>query len=144
MSAMPAVSDQKALPGFGEVVKKFIGCLVVNNRAQGNGDLQILAAFPALGASESMLSTVCFEGMVVTELEQRVLLRVGDKIDIAAVAAIAAARAALRDELLPSKGDAAVPAVSGAHRDFGFVNEHGEKDEGNLGSGLIRGRAPNS
>ena len=43
--------------------------------------------------------------------------------DIAAAAAIAAARAAVLDELLAPERDAAVAAVAGADIDLGFIEE---------------------
>ena len=46
--------------------------------------------------------------------------------DVAAAAAVAAARAAVLDELLAPERDAAVAAVAGANVDLGFVEEfHG-------------------
>jgi hypothetical protein len=51
-------------------------------------------------------------------------VRVGDQCDVAAVAAIATARAAARDILLSPKSKTAVAAVAGLYQDSRFVNEH--------------------
>jgi hypothetical protein len=48
---------------------------------------------------------------------------VGGEINIAAVAAITAARSAPRNKLFPAEGDAAVTAIACFDRDFGFVDE---------------------
>jgi hypothetical protein len=83
-----------------------------------------LAALSMLVAAQAVPAPVGFERMVVAELQQRVLLRVGNEIDVSAVSAIAAARPALGDELLPAKGNAAMPAVSGPDGNLGFVDKH--------------------
>jgi hypothetical protein len=68
--------------------------------------------------------------VVIAEFEQSVFLGVGDKIDVPAIAAIAATRASFRHKFLAAEGDAPMPAVSGAHRDLGFVYKHfGEKKQ---------------
>ena len=51
---------------------------------------------------------------------------VGQENDVAAPPSIAAARAALGDESLAVKGDAALAAVAGAGENFDLVDEHGE------------------
>jgi hypothetical protein len=48
---------------------------------------------------------------------------VGCEINIAAVAAVTAARPAARNILFPAKGDAAMTAIACFDRDFGFVDE---------------------
>src|SRR4029077_13641260 len=42
-----------------------------------------------------------------------------------AIASVPARRPAARNVLLPAEGQAAVPAVSGFHPNFGFVSKHG-------------------
>ena len=44
--------------------------------------------------------------------------------DVAALAAVAAGRAATRHELLPAESEAAVAAVAGFDANFSFINEH--------------------
>ena len=62
----------------------------------------------------------------MAEIDQGVEVLVGHQPDAAAVAAVAAVRAAERDELLAAEADAAVAAVAGDDLDFGFVDEfHG-------------------
>ena len=58
-------------------------------------------------------------------VDERVDVRAGDDVDRAAVAAVAAARAAARHELLAAERQAAAPAVAGLDVDVDFVDEHG-------------------
>ena len=57
------------------------------------------------------------------KLDQRREFRVGFEIDVAAVAAVAAGGAALRNVLLAAPRDDAVAAVAGSDRYLGLVDE---------------------
>jgi hypothetical protein len=57
-------------------------------------------------------------------LDQVVQVVVALENDVSATTAIATAWAALRDELLAVKGNAATATVPGAGEDSDFVNEH--------------------
>ena len=59
----------------------------------------------------------------VAIVDQRVDVAVGDRVDAAAAAAVAAVGPAARDELLAPEARAAVPAVAGVDFDHGFVDE---------------------
>src|SRR5258708_1192219 len=61
---------------------------------------------------------------VETERKKRVLVLAGDEINIAAAAAIAAARTSARDILFAAKSQTAIAAVAGLYVDPDFVNEH--------------------
>ena len=61
---------------------------------------------------------------VEAEVDERVLRGSGDDVDRAAVAAVAAVRAAARDELLAAEAQAAAAAVAGGDVDVDFVDEH--------------------
>src|SRR5580692_3777000 len=58
-------------------------------------------------------------------MHQRVVALAGFHDDIAALAAVAARRAAARNIFLATKGHATVAAVAGFHPNFSFVDEHG-------------------
>jgi hypothetical protein len=66
---------------------------------------------------------------IKAKLEQRVLMFISHKDYVAAAAAIAAARAAARDVLLPAKGQAAVAAIAGFDQNSDFIDEHGTLPE---------------
>ena len=69
-----------------------------------------------------------FEFAIVTVAQERVVVRIGFDINVAALAAITTRRAAARDVLLPAKSDATVTTVAGFDGDFGFIREHGSPD----------------
>ena len=127
VTALPSGGDEDALSRLREVVKEVTALEVENDSAQGNGNLEIVSALSMLVAAFAMPAAVRTERVVVAEFQERVFLIVGDQVDAAAVTAVASARTASGDKLFPPKGNTAVPAVSGVHRDFGFVYEHGEK-----------------
>jgi hypothetical protein len=60
------------------------------------------------------------------EVEQRVLVWIGDEDDVPAAPAVPAVRPALGDELLAPERDAPRAAVPGLHVNFRFVDEHGD------------------
>src|ERR1700722_1799071 len=62
---------------------------------------------------------------IEAEMEQRILVRGRYEVDIAAAAAVAAARTAVRDILLAAKGETAVSAVSRLYVNPDFIDKHG-------------------
>ena len=58
------------------------------------------------------------------EVDEGVVVRVGDQVDRSAGAAIAAVGTAARDELLAAEAEAAAAAVPRLDVDVDFVNEH--------------------
>ena len=63
------------------------------------------------------------EMLPVAIVDQGVELGIDPRDDVAAVAAVAAVRAAARDVLLPPEADAAVAAVAALHVDLGLIEE---------------------
>ena len=61
---------------------------------------------------------------VVAQVEQGIVVLAADQDHIATASAVAAAGAALGNKLLPTKGQAAIAAVSGFYFDDDLVNEH--------------------
>jgi hypothetical protein len=64
------------------------------------------------------------ENAIVAIAKKRVVVRIRFDDDVAAVAAIAAGRAASWDVLLPTKRDGTIAAIARFHRNFGFVSKH--------------------
>jgi hypothetical protein len=118
----------------GKVVKKFTGIIVERHRSAGNTDLRVFPVFAVPVAAHAMLAPFRFKGVIESKFEERIFVRVGHQINISALAAIAAAGTALRDEFLPSKGNAAVPAVSGANSDSGFIDKHERRNANGIES----------
>ena len=63
------------------------------------------------------------EMLLIAVIDERVEAVDGERDDVAAVAAVAAVRPAVFDELLAPERNAAVAAVAGADIDLGFVEE---------------------
>jgi len=70
-------------------------------------------------------AAVGFEFAIVAVAEKRVVVGIRFEINAAAVAAIAAGRAAARHVFFAAKRDAAVAAIAGLHQYFCFVDKHG-------------------
>ena len=97
---------------------------VENQRAGRDVDDQIVAAESGHFLAHAGLAAFGLPMMPAGEIEQGVLVRIGDEDDAAAVAAVAAVGAALGDVFLAAEGDASVPAVAGFHLNDGFIDEH--------------------
>jgi hypothetical protein len=104
-------------------VEHLAGLIVVNDGSDRNLDFQILTVAPVTSTAFAVASSFSAKRVVITKFEKGVFVNIGGEIDIAAVAAIAAAGAAPRNKLFPAEGDAAVAAIACFDRDFGFVDE---------------------
>src|SRR4030095_8973803 len=125
VTAAPSSRDQHALAGLGEIMKLLAAFKVIHDCSPRHRDLELLAVLSVSIAAFTVFAAAGAEDVVVAELEECVVLIARDDVDAAAVATVTAAGTAPRDELLPQKGDASVPAVSGTDGDLGFVDEHG-------------------
>src|SRR5262249_45565992 len=119
-----AVCDQKPLARSSEVVQFLAGFRVVYHRADRRLQLDRLPLMPGAVAALAMASALRLVLGVETEMKKRVLMLAGNEIDIAAAAAIAAARTSARDVLLAPKGQTAIAAVASLYVDPDLVNEH--------------------
>ena len=71
-----------------------------------------------------MASALAFVFRVKAEVDERVVPLAGFHHNVAAAAAVAAGRAATRDELLPAKGHASIATVAGLNPNDRFINKH--------------------
>jgi len=78
-----------------------------------------VAAFP-------MPAAVSPKHVVKADFQKRVFVDIRNEVNAAATTAIAAAGAALRDELFPTECNASVTPVPRFDCNFGFVDEHFE------------------
>ncbi len=136
LAAFAAAGHGEAFAGLGEIVEALAGGFVVDHGADGHLDVERAA----LGAGPlAALAVTAALGLVLgveAELEQGVLVLGGDQGHVAAAAAIAAARAAARDELFPAESQAAVAAVARFYENSRFVDEHRKA------AGSLRNRRP--
>jgi hypothetical protein len=98
--------------------------LFEHQRADWNGDFQIVPGGPRFVGPLSVRATPRLKLGVEAEIDQRVLRGSRDDIDGTAGAAIAAVRPAARDELLATETETPIPAVAGSDVDVHLVDEH--------------------
>ena len=125
VAAVAAFGDHDALIGLREVVQDFSGFVVVDDGAHWNFDFQVGAAVTATVAAFTVAAAFGAEHVIESEFQKGVFVDIGDEVDVSAVAAIAAAWTAARDEFFTAEGYAAVSAVACFNCDFGFVYERG-------------------
>ena len=126
LAAVAAARDQQALAVLGQVADDLVGGDVDDLGADRHADGHVLAGLAVHLPAHAVLAALGAELALVAEVDQGVEVLVGLDPDAAAVAAVAAVRAAERDELLAPEADAAVAAAAGEHGDDCFVDEfHG-------------------
>ena len=111
-----------------QIADQLTRCCVTDDGSDRDFDDAVVAAVPVTVAAHAMLPAAGFVELLVTQIEQCRELRIGNGDDVTAVSAVAAARAAARNEFLAAKTDAAAPAVPGDDANFDFVNEFHAKN----------------
>ena len=122
--AAPAVGDDDALVGAGEVPDFLAGFFVVDDRAYRDFQSDVDALAAGFVGAFAVASAFGFVFGIEAEMDERVVALAGFHDDVATLAAVTARGAAAGNELLPAKGETAVAAVAGFHSDCGFVDEH--------------------
>ena len=125
----PPFATSTRWPSFGEIGEQPHGSsgvagFLVDERADRHGELEVLAVVAGAVRALAVLAAFGVELGMEAVVDERVGVRAGDDVDRAAVAAVAAARAAARDELLAAEREAAASAVAGCDVDVDFVDEH--------------------
>jgi hypothetical protein len=136
-AAAAAAGGDEALARGGEVEQRLARVGVVDDGADGHGHFEVGAAAAAAVAALAVAAALGAVLGVEAEMQQRVVVEAGDEDHVAAAAAVAAARPAPRDVLLPAEGDAAVAAVAGLDANDGLVNKH-EKAVRRRAAGTVR------
>ena len=90
----------------------------------GTCELDVVAVLAGPVRAFAVAAATGLEELLEAEIEKRVEVGVGDEVDVAAGAAVAAVRAAARDELLAAEAHGATAAVAGGDVDVDFVYEH--------------------
>src|SRR5690606_27671253 len=121
--AVAALGDADPFAVTGEVEEQLAGRVVVDLRAHGHAQHDVLSALAVLVRPTPVLSLSGGETAGVAKIDQRVEVAVGDRVDRAAAAAVAAVRPAERNELLAAKRGRAVAAVPGRYLDACLVDE---------------------
>ena len=118
-----ALRHQQFVAGYQQFPDQFAGILVVDHRAAGHPDPEIVAGFADAIAAGARLAVARFEMSLEAEVDQGVQLTIGANLDAAAVAAVAAVRATEFDELLAPETQTAVTALAGGNVDFCLIDE---------------------
>src|SRR5258708_31160619 len=137
-AAIAAFRQHVSLAEFGEIVDQGFAVLVENLGADGNLEHDRLAVGAMAVLAHAVGALGCLEVLLIAIIDQGVE-PVGDlDNDVAASAAIAAARSAELDILLAPKRHAAVAAVAGADIDLGFIEKfHGVSVSQGCGCGNL-------
>ncbi len=120
-AAAATLGHQQAITMLGQVADDFIGGHVDDHGADRHGDDHVFATLAIGLAAHAVLAALRLEDAVMAEVDQGVQVFVGADPHAAARTAVAAVRAAERNELLATEANAAVAAVAGEHFDFCFV-----------------------
>ena len=120
----PAARNHQALIGTGEIVNALASVGIVENRPDRYFQNDVVALLPGSVGTFAVTSSLCLVLRIEPEVHEGIvaLARLHDHIPT--MSAIAARRATARDKLLPTERHAAIPAVSGLHANFRFIDEH--------------------
>jgi hypothetical protein len=138
--AVAALGEKRALAVLREVRDRLAGPGIADHGADGEAQDDVLGAAPVAIGAAAVLAGLRAEDARVAVVDERVEVRVGDRPDAAAAAAVAAVRAAARHELLAPERSAAVAALAGHHLDSRLVEEfHRRKEKAPSGDGALFG-----
>src|SRR5437868_4831026 len=123
-SAASAVGNDHAFVGLRKIVHQFAALEVVDHGAHWNFEHDVVARLAAAVGAFAVTSALRVVFWIEAEVDEGIvrLARLHD--DVAALATIATAGSAARDELLPAEGNATVAAVAGLDADFRFIDKH--------------------
>ena len=146
-AAIAAGEDDDALADRGEIGDQRLAVLLIDLRAGRDLEHRVLAVGAVPVLAHAVAAGFGLEVLLVAVVDQRV--EPVDRLDhdVAAFAAVAAARPAELDELLAPERHAAVTARAGLDVDLGFVEEfhacliHGLSSPAKAGDPVITGRA---
>src|SRR5439155_10116875 len=127
-SAAPSFSDDDALAGLVEVRQANAVPGVVHDRPGRDGNDQVRAGLAVHLLAHAGFAARGVPMVLAHEIQERVLIGIGDEDDVAAVAPVAAVGAALGDVFLAPEGDASGAAVARFDVNGGFVDEHRAPD----------------
>src|SRR5580704_9175323 len=124
LAAAAASCDDKSIAGRGEIMQHLAGFPIVDDGAHGRGNVD-RCAFAALAvAAFAVAAPLGLVFGVETEVQEGIVMLAGDQDHIAALASVAAAGPAARNEFLAPEGETAVAAVAGFDRNYDLIDKH--------------------
>src|SRR5262245_37152247 len=125
-AAIAALGDRGTLTHFGEICDERLAVFFVDLGTDRHFENDILAIGTGAVLAHAIAATLRLEMLLVAVINQRIEAIDGLDHRVAALAAIAAVRAAELDEFLAPERHAAVAARAGRYVDLGFIEEfHG-------------------
>ena len=122
--AAPASLAEDEIGGIGHILDDLVRGQIAHDGASGHLDDQVFAIFAAAALALSVLAVRRGIFALVAEVHQRGQVIIDAQDDGAAVAAVAAVRAACGHVFFPVEGHCAVAARTGLDRNAYFINKH--------------------
>ncbi len=122
-AAAAAAHDNRLLAVGDQIGDQLVAVAQIDDGAGRHGDDAVLAGPALLVGAAAVAAALRLEMHLVLKGQQRVEAFVGAQDHVAALAAVAAGRTAVRDVFLAAKGDEAVAAVTTFHIDGCFVEK---------------------
>src|SRR5262249_19875744 len=85
MTAASAFGDQHALVGFGEIVKRLTGFVIVYDRSNGDFDFEVLSVAAMAVAAFAVAAPLGAKSVIEAEFQQGIVVDIRRDIDTAAV-----------------------------------------------------------
>ena len=123
-AAAAAVKQHMALTGLVHVGHQTAVRNQPHRRAHRHLDDKLFGALAAAQGRRAVFAVIRRILALITEIHQRVHIRIGQQHDVAAVSAVAAVRAAVLHKLFAMERDRAIAAVSGLGGDFNLIDKH--------------------
>ena len=123
-AAAAAVKQHMALTGLVHVGHQTTVRDQPHRRAHRHLDDKLFGALAAAQGRRAVFAVIRRILALITEIHQRVHIRIGQQHDVAAVSAVAAVRAAVLHKLFAMERDRAIAAVSGLGGDFNLIDKH--------------------
>src|SRR5262249_5961291 len=139
-AALRPAGHHETLASLGEVAQALAAVAVGDGGAEGHAEHGVLPAPPVLVGALPMRAALRGVVPLVVEVEERGHGRISLEDHVAAVAPVAAVRAASGHELLTPEADAARAAVASLDEHVDLVDEHGvvaPARRGRAGSGRL-------
>ena len=105
-------------------MNQFAAAGIAGDGADRHGQSQIRSVFAVAFASKTMGAAPSPKISLVSVLDQSVVAHGGLHKDVSAPPSVATARPSSGNELFPSEGNAAAPAVSRPHADGSLIQKH--------------------
>ena len=118
-----ALRNQQALPSLGQITNDLLGARVNYRGAHRNGKNHVLALGAGTVTTTTILAALGVKAPRVAVVHQGIEIDVSFQKDGAAIATVAAIRAAFGDELLTPKAHAAITTITSLDRDGYLINK---------------------